>query len=119
MKDFRTLTVWEKSHALTLIAYKVTQGFPTDERFGLTSQIRRSSASIATNIAEGCGRQGNAEFKRFLQLAMGSATELDYQFLLSRDLGYLTSPSHTEIEMRVLEVKRMLSTLIRKVHTER
>ena len=113
MKDFRGLTGWEKAQALTLMTYKITQCFPGDERFGLTSQMRRSSASIATNIAEGCGRQGNAEFERFLQLAIGSATELDYQISLSRDLGYLVSQAHAEMESRVLEVKRMLSTFIR------
>jgi len=78
MKDFRQLSVWEKAHRLTLAVYEATKPFPTDERYGLTSQIRRSCASIPANIAEGCGRAGDGEFRKFLQVAMGSATELDY-----------------------------------------
>jgi len=76
VKDFRKLKVWEKSHHLTLAVYKATALFPKDELYGLTSQIRRSGVSIAANIAEGCGRAGDAEFARFLQIAMGSASEL-------------------------------------------
>ena len=89
MKDFRDLKVWEKAHALTLSCYQVTKPFPREEIFGLVSQIRRASASIPANIAEGCGRRGNAELHRFLQIAMGSASELEYHLLLSRDLGHL------------------------------
>ena len=88
MKDFRTLTVWQEAHQLTLSIYRVTKNFPKDELYGLTSQMRRCSASIAANIAEGCGRRGNAEFARFLQIASGSASELDYHLLLARDLGF-------------------------------
>jgi four helix bundle protein len=87
MKDFRDLQVWERAHQLTLQVYKVTGSFPLEERFGLTSQIRRWSASIGTNIAEGCGKRSNSEFQRFLQIASGSASELDDHFLLARDLG--------------------------------
>jgi four helix bundle protein len=89
MKDFRDLVVWQKSHQLTLAAYRETMSFPSDERFGLTSQIRRSAASVPANIAEGCGRCGNGEFHRFLQVAMGSASEVEYHFLLAHDLKYL------------------------------
>ena len=89
MKDFRDLKVWEKAHQLALDCYTVTSGFPKQEIFGMVSQIRRAGSSIATNIAEGCGRGGNAEFQRFLQIAMGSASELEYHFLLSRDLHFL------------------------------
>jgi four helix bundle protein len=88
MKDFRNLQVWERAHHLTLTVYKMTANFPTEERFGLTSQIRRCSASIGANIAEGCGKRGNGEFQRFLQIASGSASELDYHLLLERDLGF-------------------------------
>jgi|SRR5579864_4154096 len=87
MKDFRDLKVWEKAHQLTLAIYRLTATFPREERFGLTSQVRRCSASIGANIAEGCGKRGNAEFQRFLQIASGSASELDYHLLLSHDLG--------------------------------
>ena len=82
MRDFRSLKVWEKSHRLTLAVYQATMNFPREERYSLTQQIRRASVSIASNIAEGCGRKGAADFARFLQIAMGSASELEYQFLL-------------------------------------
>ncbi|MGE5322462.1 MAG: four helix bundle protein [Actinomycetota bacterium] len=119
MKDFRDLKVWEKAHALTLASYEATKSFPRDEIFGLVSQIRRASSSIPANIAEGCGRRGNAELHRFLQMAMGSANELEYHFLLSRDLGYIKSETHEHMEPQVQEVKRMLASLIRKVDSER
>src|SRR3990170_6872922 len=89
MKDFRELKVWEKAHRLTLMVYKATAAFPRDELYGLTGQIRRSCASIPANIAEGCGRSGDSELARFLQIAMGSASELEYHLLLGRDLGLL------------------------------
>jgi four helix bundle protein len=77
MEAFRELKVWEKSHALTLAVYHVTKSFPKQEMYALTSQIRRASASIPANIAEGCGRNGDAELARFLLIAMGSASELE------------------------------------------
>jgi four helix bundle protein len=89
MKNFRDLQVWGKAHVLALDVYRLTARFPREELFGLTSQMRKCSASIAANIAEGCGRRGNAEFHRFLQIAAGSASELEYHILLARDLGYL------------------------------
>ena len=89
MKDFRDLKVWEKSHGLTLEVYRATAGFPRPELYGLTSQIRRCSASIGANIAEGCGKRGNNEFQRYLQIASGSASELDYRFVLARHSGFL------------------------------
>ena len=82
MKDFRDLRVWEKAHQLALDSYKATNGFPKTEMFGMTSQIRRAAVSIAANIAEGCGKRGNGEFQRFLNIATGSASELEYHFLL-------------------------------------
>ena len=93
MKDFRNLKVWEKSHQLALAVYKATSTFPRHELYGLTSQIRRACASIPANIAEGCGRSGDAELARFLQIAMGSASELEYHLLLARDLGFLPAPT--------------------------
>lgn len=95
MQDFRNLQVWSKAHKLTLDIYKLTSRFPKDELFGLRSQMRRCSSSIGSNIAEGCGRLGDAELNRFLLIAMGSASELEYQLLLSRDLGYVHSDLHT------------------------
>lgn len=117
MKDFRTLIVWQKSHELTLAVYSATKQFPKEELFGLTSQMRRSSSSIPTNIAEGCGRGSNADFQRFLQIAFGSANELDYQLILSNDLNYLDGENRQRLDALLLEIKKMLSTLIRKVQS--
>jgi four helix bundle protein len=83
MRNFREIKVWEKSHQLTLAIYKVTQAFPVEERYGLTGQMRRASASIPANIAEGCGRIGDAELRRFMQISMGSASELEYHLVLA------------------------------------
>jgi four helix bundle protein len=118
MKDFRTLRVWEKGHQLTLAIYKATAKFPREELYGLTSQIRRCSSSIPANIAEGCGRSGGAELSRFLQIAMGSASELEYHLLLAHDLGFLTPPTYQPIATAVLEVKRMLTALILKIRSD-
>ena len=119
MKDFRRLKVWEKGHKMTLTSYKVTGEFPKQELFGLTSQIRRCSASIPANIAEGCGRVGNGELHRFLQIACGSASELEYHFLLAKELGYISQPNYDSVHKDVLELKRMLVALTRKVGSER
>ncbi|MEP7235030.1 MAG: four helix bundle protein, partial [Ignavibacteriota bacterium] len=89
MQNFRTLKVWEKSHQLTLDIYAATQSFPKAEVFGLVSQLRRASTSIGSNIAEGCGRGTDPDFRRMLQIAYGSASETDYQIVLSKDLGYI------------------------------
>jgi four helix bundle protein len=91
MKDFKELKVWVKAHQLTLAVYQATTTFPKEELYGLTSQMRRSAASIPTNIAEGCGRGSDDDFRRFLQIAMGSASELEYQLLLAHDLGYFST----------------------------
>ena len=119
MKNFRGLKVWQKAHELVLAAYQATLHFPKQEMFGLTSQIRRCSVSIPSNIAEGCGRRGNAEFHRFLAIAMGSASELEYQFLLAHDLGFLAPLEYKQLEIAVTEVKRMLAALVCKVDAER
>jgi four helix bundle protein len=112
MKDFKKLAVWEKSHKLTLAVYKATTGFPKDELYGLTSQVRRAASSVPANIAEGCGRDGDVEFARFLQIAMGSASELQYHLLLAHDLGFLQTTIYTQLENDVTEVKRMLTVFI-------
>ena len=115
MQSFRNLRVWEKSHKLTLDIYASSKAFPRDEMFGLTSQMRRASTSIGMNIAEGCCRKGDAEMARFLQIAMGSASELEYQLLLAHDLEYLHNPGYERLTVQVVEVKRMLSSLMQKV----
>jgi four helix bundle protein len=89
MRDFHSLKVWQKAHQVTLRVYTATKRFPKDELYGLTSQVRHSATSIPTNVAEGCGRSGEAELARFLNIAMGSASELEYQLLLARDLKFL------------------------------
>ena len=118
MKDFRKLSVWEKSHSLVIEIYKITVSFPKNETFGLTSQIRRACASIPANIAEGCGRDGEAELARFLQIALGSASELEYHILLARDLTFLDEKSYDNLNNRMTEVKRMLTALIQKLRAE-
>lgn len=115
MRDFHRLSVWAKSHALTLEVYRVTANFPQRELNGLTSQLRRSCSSIAANIAEGCGRQTDADFARFLTMAIGSASETEYHLLLARDLQYLASDAHSQLEIQTQEVKRMLTRLLQKV----
>jgi len=115
VQSFRNLRVWEKSHRLTLDVYSASKAFPRDEIFGLTSQMRRASASIGMNIAEGCCRKGDTGLARFLQIAMGSASELEYQFLLAHDLEYLRNPAYERLIVQVVEVKKMLSSLMQKV----
>ena len=118
MKNFRDLMVWKKSHEATLAVYQASKSFPKDELYGLTSQIRRAASSVPANIAEGCGRQGNAEFARFLQIAFGSANELEYHLLLARDLQIIDSKLHQQLADQVLETKRMLASLLSKVRSE-
>src|SRR3954470_20188962 len=112
MQNYKDLRVWQKAHELTLTVYKRTAMFPKEELFGLTSQIRRCSASIGANIAEGTGRTGHAELHRFLQIARGSTTELEYHCILSRDLGLLSSEQYLECSGRVMEIRKMLTSLI-------
>ena len=119
MKSFRDLKVWQKSHELALTVYKCTRSFPKDEIYGLTSQMRRAAASVPSNIAEGCGRSGDAELGRFLQIAMGSASELEYQLLLAHDLGYVNAEEYGQLAAKVTEVKKMLAALLRKLKADR
>lgn len=115
MRDFRELKVWERSHQLTLEVYKATTRFPREEMYGVTSQIRRASASIPANIAEGCGRSGVAELARFLHIAMGSASELEYHLILARDLSFLPDDQYARLDRELAEVKRMLNTYLQKM----
>ncbi len=117
MKDFKDLKVWQKAHELTLAVYKASVSFPRDEMYGLTSQMRRASASIPANIAEGCGRSGDAELCRFLQIAMGSASELEYHLLLARDLNMLCITAYEPLATETTEIKRMLASFIVKLRS--
>ena len=115
MRNYKDLRVWDEAHRLTLSVYKVTQTFPKEERFGLTSQIRRASASIPANLAEGCGRRSDGEMGRFVQIAMGSGAELSYHLLLARDLGFVNNEEHSELNANLERIMRMLSALSSKV----
>jgi len=118
MKDFRELKVWKKAHNSTLKIYKNTKNFPERELHGLTSKIRRSCASVPTNIAEGCGRSGDTELNRFLNIAMGSANELEYLLLLSNELNLLSSSDYEEVSKEIMKIKRMLAGFIKKLKAD-
>lgn len=113
MRDFKELKVWQKAHQFTLDVYRCTKGFPPDERFGLTVQLRKAAASVPSNIAEGCGRSGERELARFLGIAAGSASEAEYQLLLAKDLAYLVPQIHHELDEQVNEIKRILNAFIK------
>ena len=118
MKDFRQLKVWQKAHELTLAVYQLTATFPHEERYGLSSQLRRAGSSIAANLAEGCGRNGDAELARFCSIAMGSASELEYHLLLGRDLQLIKPKDYEVLHQRTTELKRMLTTFMQKLNAE-
>ena len=115
MRDFRELKVWEKAHHLTLQIYRIIKNFPPYERFGLTIQLRRSAASVPTNIAEGCGKNGERELARFMSIAAGSASEVEYQLLLAYDLNYIQDETYRELNQQVNEAKKMLNSFIQKL----
>ena len=119
MKDFRTLKVWEKAHALTLAIYKSTEEFPKQEMYALTNQIQRAGVSIPANIAEGCGKDSDAELKRYFVISMGSTSELEYLLLLAHDLGYLTPHNFQTLTNNLIEVRKMLNAFIQKLKANR
>jgi four helix bundle protein len=115
MKDFKELKVWSKAHELTVLVYGLTRSFPRDEIYGLTSQVRRSAASVGANIAEGCGRHSDGELTRFLQIARGSASETEYHLLLAKDLGFLSEDDFRKADQKLIYVQRMLTALVQRV----
>ncbi len=115
MQDFKKLKVWEKAHPFVLEVYRASKLFPSEEKFGLTSQIRRAAASIPTNMAEGCGRNSNPDMARFLHISMGSASEVEYLLILAKDLTILPEDRFAEMEAELFEIKRMLNALIQKI----
>jgi len=117
MQNYKDLRVWSKSHELALEIYKSTKGFPKDELYSLTNQIRRASSSIPANIAEGCGKNTSNDFANYLNISLGSANETEYFILLSKDLGYLSSEDYHALDKLVNEIKAMLILLIQKVRT--
>lgn len=116
MGDYRSLRAWERAHRLTLRVYQATRAFPPAERFGLTSQIRRSAASVPANLAEGTGRNSQRELRRYCRIALGSANELEYHLLLARDLGYLAEEAHAPLADETDHLKRMLTQLVRALN---
>jgi four helix bundle protein len=114
MQRFTDLKVWQRSHALVLKLYPLTQTFPADERFGLVSQLRRAAVSVPTNIVEGSKRQGPGDFAHFLNIAEGSLAETEYLVRLAADLGYLPQ-APAALLAEIDEIARMLYTLRTKV----
>ena len=115
MQDFRRLKVWQAGHALTLDVYKVTQGFPKAELYGLTSQLRRAAVSVPTNIAEGSARRTDAGTRYFLEIALGSATEVEYLLLLAQELGLIDSALQSSLCDRTQALRKMLNAFIRRL----
>ena len=115
MQNFRNIQAWQKAHELTLKIYKATKAFPKEEVYGLTSQIRRAAYSIPMNIAEGCGRASQKELARFLDIASGSASELDYQLQLVRDLGLIDQENYKELFETLDHIRKMLTSLTKSV----
>jgi len=114
MNDFRNLVVWQRAHEAALETYRATSAFPPAERFGLTAQLRRSATSVAANIAESCGRASGRDEGRFLQVAKGSAREMEYHLLLARDLGLLDAERHAVLHGLCDQTQKMLAALLRR-----
>ena len=119
MQDYRQLKVWQKSHQVVLQVYKIATDFPSNEKYGLVSQIQRSAVSIPSNIAEGSARSSDVDFARFLHIAMGSAAELDYQLLLSHDLGFLPSNDYEKLSEELTSIRKMLNSFIQRLKAKR
>jgi four helix bundle protein len=119
VQDFRNLVVWRLSHSLTLEIYRATKHFPDDERFGLTSQIRRAVTPIEINLAEGCGRGSDTDFARFVQVALGSASEVDCQLIIAKDVSYLHPDAVQKLAEQTQSIKRMLNALLRTLRNKR
>lgn len=116
MRNYKKYQVWELAHEVTLEVYKITKVFPKSEVYGITSQLRRASSSVAANIAEGCGRESQAEFRRFLIIANGSATEVEYFLLLSYDLKIVEEESYKSLMNKVVTLNKKLNNLIVKIN---
>jgi four helix bundle protein len=118
MRNYRDLDVWKYSHKLTLELYQASRKFPKEEMFGLTSQMRRAAISVGANLAEGCGRRTTPEFARFIRIAMGSASELDYHFLLCRDFDFISNEFYGRTSKELVRVRKMLSALLASVESQ-
>ena len=118
MRNYRDLQVWAKAHRLTLELYRVSRQFPREEIYGITGQLRRAAVSIGANLAEGCGRRTSNELARFVRIAMGSASELDYHLLLSRELGFMTGDDFASASATLTEVRKMLTSFLQSVEEQ-
>ncbi|HQT90946.1 MAG TPA: four helix bundle protein [Candidatus Kryptobacter bacterium] len=117
-RNFRELIVWQKAHKMTLDIYRATASFPKEETYGITSQLRKAASSVPANIAEGCGRNSEAEFARFMQIAAGSASEVEYHLLLAHDLNFIEPISYTQLDSDVNEVKKMLNVFLQRLRSK-
>jgi len=117
MKDYKELQVWQKAVAFVTETYKTTQGFPGEERFGLTAQIRRAVTSVPANIAEGWGRASTKEYVQFLIVARGSLLELETHLIVARNLGYLNQAQLEAAQSRIEEIGKMLNSLIESLRS--
>ncbi|MDL2212657.1 four helix bundle protein [Bacteroides sp. OttesenSCG-928-N06] len=118
MQDYRKLSVWGKAHELTLFTYKITAGYPREEIYALVQQMRRAASSIPMNIAEGCGRNSNLDVAHFLNIAIGSANEVDYQYLLSKDLSYISTQEYETVTLKIREIRAMLISLANRIRQQ-
>jgi four helix bundle protein len=116
MRNFRKYSVWEQSHKFTLLVYEITRTFPSEEKFGITSQLRRACTSIPTNFAEGCGKPSEKDFARFLSISYGSASEVDYLLLLSYELGFLNDEIYQKLNTEIISIRKQLYNLIQKLN---
>ena len=118
LRNYKDLKVWQKSYQFCLIIYKITKEFPNDERYSLTSQIRRAAVSVPSNIAEGYGRKSTPDYVRFLYIAYGSTCELETQILLAGDLGYIKPEQLNKLQKDIAEGERMLKALIKSLENK-
>jgi four helix bundle protein len=117
MQDFHQLNVWKKAHGLVLRVYKASNDLPASENFGLVLNLRRSAAAIARSIAEGAGRDSDMEFAAELKKARAAGHDLEYNLLLCQDLGFMPKPLHDELNVEVIEVRKMISGLVKRICT--
>ena len=115
MRPHEKLDVWKRSVAMVTTVYEITQTFPTDERYGLVSQIRRAGVSVPANIAEGAARQSEKEFCQFLSIAQGSASELETELLIAKNLGYLSPENYDRIYEEINVIARMMVGLSKSI----
>lgn len=115
MRDYHNIAAWERGHGFVKEIYKLTESFPKEETFGLVSQLRRAAFSIPVNIAEGAGRSTNKDFAHFLQIAIASANEVEYELFLSMELGFIKEEEHSRLNTEIVEIRKMLIVFAKKI----